>query len=207
MKQAVLFDLDGTLWDSTPQITASWNLALAPHGIHLTLEQVQGVMGKTAAEIGAVFFPDRSQQEQQALFDACSDAEMAYLRQYGGKPYPHLEQILKELARNYSLCLVSNCQTGYIETFFHCTGLAPLFSDTECAGRTGLPKGENIRLVMERNGFDRAVYVGDTQKDLDAARQAGIPFLHAAYGFGTVDPALPAAASPSELLTLLPYLL
>lgn len=52
------------------------------------------------------------------------------------------------------------------------------------SGRTGMSKGENIRLLLERNGAARAVYVGDTQGDETAARFAGIPFIHAAYGFG-----------------------
>jgi phosphoglycolate phosphatase len=40
---------------------------------------------------------------------------------------------------------------------------------------------------MKRNNFSKAIYVGDTQKDLDSARGAGIPFIHAAYGFGKTD--------------------
>ena len=40
---------------------------------------------------------------------------------------------------------------------------------------------------MERNGYDSAVYVGDTSKDEEAARMAGIPFVHAAYGFGKTE--------------------
>ena len=50
-----------------------------------------------------------------------------------------------------------------------------------------LTKGENIRLVMQRNRADRAVYIGDTRKDEEAARAAGIPFIHAAYGFGQAE--------------------
>jgi phosphoglycolate phosphatase len=60
------------------------------------------------------------------------------------------------------------------------------FSDYEEWGRTGLLKADNIRLVMERNGDDSAVYVGDIQKDADAAAEAGIPCIWAAYGFGHI---------------------
>lgn len=52
------------------------------------------------------------------------------------------------------------------------------------SGRTGKGKGENIRLLMERNRVTRAVYVGDTQGDENAARFAEIPFIYAAFGFG-----------------------
>ena len=42
---------------------------------------------------------------------------------------------------------------------------------------------------MERQGFEKSVYIGDTQGDCDAAREAGVPFIFASYGFGSVkDP-------------------
>lgn len=47
-------------------------------------------------------------------------------------------------------------------------------------------KDENIRLVIKRNHLDKAFYVGDTLGDMESADKAGIPFIHAAYGFGTV---------------------
>ena len=73
------------------------------------------------------------------------------------------------------------------------------FDDYENAARTGLSKGENIRLVMARNGIKRAVYVGDTNGDREAARFAGIPFLHAAYGYGSVPEADAVLRSFSDL--------
>ena len=65
--------------------------------------------------------------------------------------------------------------------------MGDLFDDYEEWERTGKVKGENIRLVMERNGFRKALYIGDTRKDQEAAQLAGIPFLHAAYGFGEAE--------------------
>jgi phosphoglycolate phosphatase len=40
---------------------------------------------------------------------------------------------------------------------------------------------------MEQQGITSAIYIGDTQGDLEAARQAGIPFIFAAYGFGNPE--------------------
>ena len=40
---------------------------------------------------------------------------------------------------------------------------------------------------MERNGYAKGIYIGDTKKDQEAALLAGIPFIHAAYGFGAVE--------------------
>ena len=60
-------------------------------------------------------------------------------------------------------------------------------------------KGENIRLIMERNQLERAVYIGDTQGDLDASHAAGIPFIYAAYGFGSVNEDVPSVQEPSQI--------
>ena len=93
---------------------------------------------------------------------------------------------------------MSNSQDGYVQAFLHWSGLK-CFRDIEMAGRTGLDKGANIRLVMERNGVTKAVYVGDTQGDADAAAKAGIPFIFTEYGFGTVNAAAARIASLPEL--------
>ncbi len=54
---------------------------------------------------------------------------------------------------------------------------------------------------MSRNGLHTAVYLGDTRSDQEAAAQAGIPFIHAAYGFGEADPGACRIASFSEFVS------
>ena len=81
--------------------------------------------------------------------------------------------------------------------------MADLFCDYEEWERTGLTKGENIRLVMERNGYRKAVYVGDTRKDQEAAQAAGIPFIHASYGFGKTEEPDGVIASLTDLPALI----
>ena len=63
----------------------------------------------------------------------------------------------------------------------------------------GLVKGDNIRKVVERNYLTKAVYVGDIQGDYDASMQAGVEFIHAGYGFGTVDANVPEITAFEEL--------
>ena len=99
--------------------------------------------------------------------------------------------------------IVSNCQSGYIELFLKKTGLAPYVTDTECFGDTGMKKAENIRLVVARNGLQQPVYVGDTKGDEEAAHAAGVPFVHAAYGFGRAVQPEAVIGTFSDLLTLI----
>jgi len=84
------------------------------------------------------------------------------------------------------MAVVSNCQEGYVKAFLDSMDMWKYFCDYEEWGRTYLLKAGNIRLVMERNGEDKAVYVGDIQKDSDASHEAGIPCIYAAYGFGEI---------------------
>lgn len=128
--------------------------------------------------------------------------ENDYLRRHGGKLYPQMEETLRELSQHLPLFIVSNCNADYIPCFLDAHKLHDCFQDWECIGRTGKPKGENIRLVAERNQVQRPVYVGDTALDQEAACFAGVPFLHAAYGFGRVTN-VPHIQEPRDLLQLL----
>lgn len=203
MRSAVLFDLDGTLWDSARGVTDSWNLVLERRKLPLrvSVEEIHACMGKTMVEIADKLFPELADAERLDLLEDLCGVEVAYLREHpAAELFPGLEDTLRALReRGLLLAVVSNCQTGYIETFLKPFHMEKWFDDYEEWGRTGRPKGENIRLVMERNGVDRAVYVGDTAGDEAAARAAGVPFIHAAYGFGT-------AQAPDAVITALPQL-
>ena len=201
VKKAILFDLDGTMWDSVPQLLEVYNQVLArnPDAGHiLTLEELRSFMGKNRAALAAAVFPLADAEEQDRLVGECFEEEMPWLCANHGTPFPHLRETLETLSGKYALAVVSNCQTGYIELFFDTMGVGEYFTDHECAD-TGLSKGENIRLVMERNGFDKVFYIGDTQGDMEAADRAEVPFVHAAYGFGKPNRETLAIHSLSEL--------
>ena len=107
----------------------------------------------------------------------------------------------------YGLYIVSNCQSGYIEVLLESCGLREYVRDIECYGNTGLPKGDNIRMVVQRNHLERCFYVGDTHMDEEAAGAAGIPFVHAAYGFGRAERPVGTIESLSQLTALAKKLL
>ena len=183
-KKAVLFDLDGTLWDSSQEVLLCWNRVLRPLNRRVTKDELSRLMGLTPREIGDVQFPDLPPEERYALTDRCLDAEAPYLFERGARLYPKVRETLRQLKRRYCIGLISNCKEPYALSFLHAHGLTALFDDHETAGRTGLDKGENIFLLLQRNKIEKAVYIGDTVKDLDAARAAHIPFLYADWGFG-----------------------
>ncbi len=200
-KQAIIFDLDGTLWDASETIAPAWNEWCRTHGVDrvFTPADCRSYCGKTLEEIAAVVFPEAEPSWREAVINGCCDAECVPLAKHGGKLYPDTKATLAALRERYFLAVVSNCGLGYIEAFFSGNHTGNYFDDYENAARTGLSKGENIRLVLERNGIERAIYVGDTEGDRAAARLARIPFVHAAYGYGTVCGADAVIRSIKEL--------
>ncbi|MCM1023992.1 MAG: HAD family hydrolase [Prevotella sp.] len=202
MNYGIIFDLDGTLWDSSEQVAVSWSEALAHRSEtdrRVTGKDMRGFMGKTMEVIAELMLPELEPSLRIEIMHECERTEQEYLEKHGGVLFPNLERELERLGGLAKLFIVSNCQSGYIETFLGYHKLGKYFADFECPGGTGLAKAENIRIIMERNGIDKAVYVGDTQGDLDASGAAGVPFIHAAYGFGNVDGEVPEAKSFSEV--------
>lgn len=202
MKKGIIFDLDGTMWDSSKEVAEAYDLALQKAGIPLrvTTADVRAVMGKTMVEIAHIYFDEIDPAHAVDIMTACIDEENEYLRTHSGKVYGGLEAALSALSRKgYFLACVSNCQSGYIEAFYESTGLGKYFSDKECWGGTGLPKSGNIKLVVARNDLDDAVYVGDTMGDFNSSAEAGVKFIHAAYGYGDAPEGTPKISSPAEL--------
>ena len=165
----------------------------------ITSDDMYRNMGKTMDAIGADLFPGLAPDKRDEVMDACMRYENEYLADHPGVTYPNMKETLAALSREYGLYIVSNCQEGYIEALMAACGIASYISDTECFGATGRPKGDNIRLVMERNGLEKCLYVGDTAMDQEAAGKAGIPFVFASYGFGQASGADAVIGSLAEL--------
>ncbi|MGG3451812.1 MULTISPECIES: HAD family hydrolase [Bacillaceae] len=187
---SIIFDLDGTLWDSTDTVLLAWNSLMKDYkqiNRDITKEDLQSVMGLQVPEIGKKLFPDLNDQERNRFLEESCLVENTFLGEQGGVLFDQVEDVLRILSQKYKLFIVSNCQDGYIEAFYKFHQLEKYFTDYENPGRTGLSKGENIKLIMERNHLTKPVYVGDTEGDRKAAQFAGIPFVYAKYGFGQVN--------------------
>lgn len=189
MKRAIFFDLDGTLWDALEPIKDSWNNTMEKHEFkyRFSLKTITSMMGLTPDETLPIAFPGLKQEEARKLFLLCLKDQLVYLKSHPGKLYPDEIDVLNRLVTEYPLYIVSNADKGYIEDYLEAYKLQHLFKGHLCAGDTGKDKGTNIRVMMEKAGVDEVIYVGDTQKDFDAALKARVKFIHANYGFGKID--------------------
>jgi len=187
---AVFLDVDGTLWDSTPLVAGAWSRALKETGIERQVmpEELKKLFGKPMDVIAAELLPDIGQDVRDAVMEKCIVYEQQILEENEKDiSYPGVKETIRKLAGKIPVCIVSNCQSGYIELVMRKLGIEEYISDKECYGDTLMYKADNIRLVAERNGYKAPVYVGDIQGDQDASHEAGAAFIHAAYGFGSAD--------------------
>lgn len=188
----LIFDLDGTLWDSSVQVAESWTLTgrriVGPDFV-VTPEQVRAEMGKTMTEIVADIVPNMEEEARKEFVEVLLSEENDYLMEHPGVFFPDLLLSLKILSeKGHRLFIVSNCQSGYIETFLHALGPdAKLFEGHLCWGDTHEEKNITIQLLMIRHTLRDAIYIGDTHGDEIQTRKADLPFIHAGYGFGKAE--------------------
>ena len=191
----LIFDIDGTLWNTTGVVAGAWNKAIAKMAVPelarltVTADMLKKEFGKPMDVIADDLFGDIDAGVKAELLDLCCEYEQAALSECDENlTYEGMNDTLRKLSEDHKLFIVSNCQDGYIELVIRKTGLTGLIKDFECFGRTELQKDENIKLVMERNGLEPSdtVYIGDTMGDFTATKKAGIKFVFASYGFGDV---------------------
>ncbi len=209
MKNFIL-DIDGTLWDSTAVVATGWNRAIreaAPKEIRdlvITPDSLKKEFGKPMDVIADDLFGEIDAKSKASLLELCCKYEHeAIVANTKDITFPGVRETLRSLHGKAGLYIVSNCQDGYIEIVMQKNGITDIIQDYECFGRTGLQKDENIRLVVERNKLDNVLYVGDTAGDFDASRKAGVPFVFASYGFGSVTGADYEIKQFADLLKLM----
>lgn len=187
---SIIFDLDGTLWDSTANVAHAWQSAKQQVNYiqaDITQQTVRSITGMAYDAIFEKLYPYLDETTRQEFKTLCAASELATLNEKGGAFYPQLAQTLTYLKSKYRLFIVSNCQSGYIEIFLGMEDMAGYFEAHQCYGTKGQPKFQNILDIVADNQLQAPVYVGDTTGDRDSAQKAGVPFIFASYGFGVVE--------------------
>ncbi|MDD3184735.1 MAG: HAD hydrolase-like protein [Anaerostipes sp.] len=187
----IIFDVDGTLWDVRDEIAMASSKEAHRQGytdIEFTLEKVTPVFGMTLNEAADVLMPHIPPEIRYRLMEDCGSHQVEYVaEQTDDKAFEGMRGTLETLSKKYPLFIVSNCAAGYIDIFMRRCGVSEFITDWEELGRTGASKGENIKDVVHRNHLTSPVYIGDTAGDQKAATEAGVDFIFAKYGFGTID--------------------
>ena len=184
----IIFDLDGTLWDTTYIVAESWKKYLVEHydsNFHVSEEMLKGLFGKPITEIAQLLFPNETKEKCQELIRGCCKLQHEVLETRAPEVYAGVREGLQELKEaGHRMFIVSNSQQGYIELFLRVSGLGMFFEGILCAGDTGEPKAYNIEKIIADYQIKDPIYIGDTDGDHQAAKSAKVPFVFATYGFG-----------------------
>ena len=204
--ESLIFDIDGTLWDSRALVAEGYNIQLKAEGLdHLcvTAEDLKPLFGKVMTEIADAILATIPVEERYDLMDRCMKTENDYLFENECNiGYPKIKETMAQLAKNHRLFIVSNAQCGYPELCIDKLGLGDYIQGHMCFGDTGTSKGKTIRTLMQKHNIENCIYIGDTQGDYEATVEAGIPFLWCAYGFGSPEGYEAKIDAFEDLLTL-----
>ena len=189
--ESLIFDIDGTLWDTRELVAEGFNIQLRKEGFdHLCVdaEILRPLFGKSITEFADAMLPSIPAPERYELMERCMKTEQEYLfANECSIGYPKVKETLRELSKKHRLFIVSNAERGYPKLCIDKLGLGEYVQGHMCFGDTGTSKGKTIRTLMAKHNIESAIYIGDTQGDLEACREAGIPFIFCTYGFGHAE--------------------
>ena len=204
--ESLIFDIDGTLWDSRALVAEGYNIQLKAEGLeHLfvTAEDLKPLFGKVMTEIADAILASIPESERYELMDRCMKTENDYLFANECRiGYPGVKETIAKLSEKHRIFIVSNSQCGYPELCMEKLGIAPYIQAHLCFGNTGTSKGQTIRTLMAEHGIESAVYIGDTQGDYEATVEAEVPFIWCTFGFGTPADCVAKVDKFEDLLNL-----
>lgn len=184
----IIFDLDGTLWDTTiATFSASKNIAKKYKIDKVSKEQVVRGMGLTFIENAINYFPNYDIEKAKKYLIEMNNECQKIISLNNVTIYEGTKKIIKELSKEFKLGIITNNSNEYINTFFKITGLQDYFSDYIGTSNYGISKGEAITLMLKRNNETNAIYVGDTLNDKKQTQIANQKFIYAKYGFGKIE--------------------
>ncbi|MEE3455871.1 MAG: HAD-IIIA family hydrolase [Succiniclasticum sp.] len=186
--KAIIFDLDGTLLDTLADLAEGTNYALRVNGFpERTIDEIRRFVGNGARKLIERAVPDG--QIEAALEKVRQDFDIYYkvhCKDHTG-PYPGIMEMLQELVQQgYSLGVVSNKPDFAVQELI--PEYFPGIFASVSGERQGVAKKPAPDLIWEamknlQADSSNAVYVGDSEVDLEAAANAGIPCISVAWGF------------------------
>ena len=212
MNKVFIFDLDGTLLDTLGDLAASVNYALRTHGMpEHSIDDVRRFVGNGVRKLMERAIPDSAANPD---FEATFASFREYYMQHSldtTRPYDGIPETLIELkARGCRLAVVSNKMMAATQElcrhFFQDT-IEVAIGENEAQGIRKKPAPDTVFAALQSLGVekDNAVYVGDSDVDIQTAANAGLPCISVLWGFRDRDFLIQHGAktfisAPSELL-------
>lgn len=217
MIKLLIFDLDGTLFDTTRSMAACGNAALE----HIGLKPVSRAVYAAASGGGVRDFVlavlhaagEKDDKRLNDFWDVYIEKQRTLVTEELNRPYPGIRELLQEAGRrSILLAALSNKDEESVVNIVHSVLGKDLFDVIVGCVDTRPPKPDpaGAKLVLEKTGTkpEEALYLGDTEIDMETANRAGIPACGVLWGYRTRDqlaPYRPAylLETPGDVLKLL----
>jgi phosphoglycolate phosphatase len=187
--RTLLLDLDGTLVDTVPDLAAALNRLMRGRGLPaFSHNQVAAMVGDGVAALAARAFAAHDRQADAAAVAELTADYTAHVA-VDSKPYRGVLPVLTELARDgWLLAVCTNKPEQAARRLLHAVGILPLVCAVGGGDSYAFRKPDPAHLLatlMRAAGRpESAVMLGDHRNDIVAARDAGLPSIFAAWGYG-----------------------
>jgi phosphoglycolate phosphatase len=191
MNTHIIFDLDGTLIDSSPSILSAFSAALSSHNIEPVVRLDSSLIGPPLRDT----LSKLTGSNDLVLLDAMSDTFKGYYDNEGYKStevFPGVHEVLSELAhRNIPFYVATNKRLHPTRLIMKHLGWAEYFRGVytlDCMTPNLLNKATMLTYLLADVGISslQAFYVGDKLEDGLAADANSLPFLAACWGYGAL---------------------
>lgn len=211
MKKAVIFDLDGTLLNTLSDLAASVNFALSSCGYPTrSIDEVRRFIGNGVVMLVHRSVPSgTSEEDEKKCFNVFRAHYLEHMEDTTA-PYDGVNELLLELSkRSVKTAVVSNKLDAGVKGLCekHFPHLTCAFGVTDESERKPSPK--NVFKALSKLGVEKgdALYVGDSEVDVETAKNAGLEMVGVTWGYRGRDELLASGAgttvdAPSELLAL-----
>lgn len=177
--RAVVFDLDGVLWDGEPLYHQAFNVVLKPHGHYITAEEYKNIIGFSVEAAWAWVHRRFGLTELMEEFIAAYDRVVLELLRERVEPLPGVRELLGELRRRrVPMAVASASLRRWVDATLRGLGLDGAFAVTVSASEVARakPAPDLYLLAAQRLGVppERCLAMEDTKTGIAAAKAAGM---------------------------------
>jgi phosphoglycolate phosphatase len=209
----LVFDLDGTLVDTAPDLSGAMNAVLAAHGrSRVPDSEVRHMVGRGARKLLERGFEATGSAAGAADLDRYFDEFISYYGEHvadHSQPFPGAMEVVRRLKSDgHRLGVCTNKPEALSNKLLRALDMAPLFSAVLGADTLSVrkPVPEHLLETIRRIGGDptRAVMIGDSEVDAETAKKAGVKLVIFTFGYTAFDPATFGADELLHSFTELP---
>ena len=180
----IIFDLDGTLWDTLDATYEGANKIAAKMKIDpISKEQVISGMGMSFSDIAKHYMPKLDKETREQFMEQIITETRRIILTKGANIYDGVNEVISKLSKNYKLGIVTNNNDEYVKAFLKVANLENYFNYFIGAASYNISKGDAVKKILNENNIVKGIYVGDTKKDMLETEKANAIFVQAKYGF------------------------